>query len=73
MGVIFEEGILYAHCDICPNHQMYSLRGKFEEAKGVAFSRAKEDGWRFGRERGKYVAYCPDCSSATFDSPLEWP
>jgi hypothetical protein len=72
MGVTTRRGIVYLHCEICSNHQMYPLRGKFEEAK-VAYLRAKEDGWRLSKERGKFQAYCPECSLASFDSPLDWP
>ncbi len=49
-------------CDVCDARRDASAGSNWDEHR-LAFALAKEDGWRLERQRGKWVALCPDCAS----------
>lgn len=65
MGVRKQRDIMFFSCDIpgCRTQHHERCAGNWDESR-MAFVGAKEIGWRLTKERGRWIAECPDCAGA---------
>jgi hypothetical protein len=64
MGVHKHKGSTDFICDICGNFRVEEHGATWDEIR-MASVRAKQEGWRLGKERGRLQAFCPACSADT--------
>jgi hypothetical protein len=64
MGIIRHKRSTDFICDICHHFRVEEHGETWDEAR-AASAMVKQEGWRLGKERGQWKAFCPACNEDT--------